>query len=133
MTERTLKEVAAEVNKRRRELGLTELRLRSITGLDRKTLGALLEGTRWAQEETRIKVEAALHWSAGSIQDIKDGRRPTLIQDSEPPPLDLSTVPSDILAEEVRRRLLLVSADYSERWNIRPPSNRGPGASETGS
>jgi len=104
MTKRSLKEVADAVNHRRRELELTELRLRTMTGLDRKTLQALLEGTRWAQEETRIKVEAALQWSAGSIQDIRDGKYPTPLEATDEPPL-LQTIPDEELLAEIRRRM----------------------------
>jgi hypothetical protein len=116
MTQRTLKEVADAVNHRRRELGLTELRLRGMTGLDRKTLSALLEGTRWAQEETRLKVEAALGWTAGSIADIRGGRPPTpLPVDEHPLPLSLATVSSEALIDELRDRLLALSSDEPER------------------
>lgn len=104
MTTRSLEEVAAAVNRRRLELGFSEARLREVTGLDNKTLKSLLTGSRWMQEENRLKVEAALQWAAGSIEDIRAGDSPTPRQ---PPaegdePIRRYT-DEDLLAEVLRR------------------------------
>lgn len=104
MTTRSLEEVAAAVNRRRLELGFSEARLREVTGLDNKTLKSLLTGSRWMQEENRLKVEAALQWAAGSIEDIRAGDSPTPRQ---PPAEDAEPIrrytDEDLLAEVLRR------------------------------
>lgn len=85
---------------------LTEGRLRAAANVDRKTLLGLLDGSRWPQEETRLRIETILGWSAGSIQDLRDGDEPTPIDVSPESALELAT--DDELLGEVRRRLALV-------------------------
>lgn len=85
---------------------LTEGRLRAAANVDRKTLLGLLDGSRWPQEETRLRIETVLGWSAGSIQDLRDGGEPTLLDVSPESALELAT--DDELLGEVRRRLALV-------------------------
>lgn len=89
--------------------GLTETRLRAAAGVDRKTLLGLLDGDRWPQEETRLKIETALGWGAGGIQDIRDGKEPSLAEDKPRSPLlmlqedgALAEVPSSTLAEIIK-------------------------------
>lgn len=108
MNGRSQAEVGALVDQRRKHRGMSEAQLRDVADVDRKTLRALLDGTRWPQEETRMRVEAALGWVAGSIQDLRDGREAVGLPDKEgkqtqEPPLRL--VSDDELLAEIRRRM----------------------------
>lgn len=42
--------------------------------LDPKTVSTFLEGATWPQAPTRKKIEDALGWPAGSLEDIADGQ-----------------------------------------------------------
>lgn len=87
---------------------MTEARLRAAAHVDRKTLIGLLDGTRWPQEETRLKVETALDWEPGSIQNLREGRDATPRAASAAADTDLmdmgplAEVPTATLAEIVR-------------------------------
>ena len=97
---------------------MSEARLRTAARVDRKTLAGLLDGTRWPQEETRLKIETALDWEPGSIQALREGRNATPRRTEDvgdrPSPLGgpLAEVPTSTLtelmrdfSEELRRRL----------------------------
>lgn len=82
MTERPLKEVGALVEARRLDLKLSEAEVIAAADVDPKTYKALEAGSRWPQEGTRLKIEPVLHWGPGSIQRLRDGKKPTAF---EPP------------------------------------------------
>lgn len=103
MTDRSNAEVGSLVRRRMKACSMTEGRLRAAANVDRKTLLGLLDGTRWPQEDTRLKVELALGWQAGSIQDIREGKPPTLSATPLVSPLAVAT--DDELLDEIRRRM----------------------------
>lgn len=82
---------------------MTEAHLREAAKVDPKTLGALLNGTRWPQEKTRLKIETALDWEVGSLQDLKEGRSAVARASQVDSPLQ--TASNDELLEEIKRRL----------------------------
>ena len=104
--ERTKAEVGALVAQRRLEIGYSEKQLMDLTRIDRKTLAALEDGTRWPQEETRFKIEKALRWPLGSIEKARADAKWTPIPLPEPTPIDpLEAVSDDELLAEIRRRM----------------------------
>lgn len=88
-----------------KQCGLTARRLRAAANVDPKTLRGLLDGSRWPQEDTRLKIEMALDWEAGSIEDIHEGRSPTPIESKPASPLKI--VSDDDLLAELAERLRL--------------------------
>lgn len=106
MSERTTAEVGHLVGQRMKSLRLAVRQVVAQAKVDRKTLTGLLEGTRWPQEETRYRVEAALGWAGGSIQDLRDGRDATELPADEPAGVDpLQQATDDELLNEVQRRM----------------------------
>lgn len=130
MSERTLAEVGRLVKQRMRDLGITDSRLRAATKLDRKTVNGLLDGTRWPQEDTRLKIETVLHWTAGSIQELRDGRSATPI-DEDDDKTDLTHMSDDELLSELCRRLAErhePKRDWPGQWTTPPfPGGQDPG------
>ncbi|WP_158088735.1 helix-turn-helix domain-containing protein [Thermoactinospora rubra] len=59
---------------RRGELGLTQQQLAARAGVDVKTIYNLESGERWPQAATRGKIEKALGWVGGALEDIAAGR-----------------------------------------------------------
>ncbi|WP_427017811.1 helix-turn-helix domain-containing protein [Pseudarthrobacter sp. P1] len=58
----------------RLEKGMPQLRLAKIAGMDVKTLRTMEDGTRWATDVNRAKIESALGWRPGSMQDMWNDR-----------------------------------------------------------
>lgn len=116
--ERTKAEVGALVAKRRLEIGYSEKRLMDLAKVDRKTLTALEDGTRWPQEETRFKFEEALRWPRGSIERARKDAGWTPVELPESAPVNpLKTIPDEELAAEFLRRMKgarHVSGDQTE-------------------
>jgi hypothetical protein len=125
MKERSNAQVGALVRKQMRACGMTELRLREAAKVDRKTLLGLLDGTRWPQEETRLRMEIALGWAPGSIQEVREGNAPTLAESEPESPLWTAT--DDELVEEVRRRLLVARHSGGGSSPLNDPQIPGPG------
>lgn len=80
MKERSRDEVGAIVKARRLELGRTQADIVAAAKVDPKTYGALESGSRWPQEGSRIKIEAALEWETGSIDAVLAGGEATPIE-----------------------------------------------------
>lgn len=115
MDGRSQAEVGALVDQRRKHRGMSEAQLRVAAGVDRKTLRALLDGSRWPQEETRMRVEAVLGWVAGAIQDLKDGLEAGELPEGEAPqPPSLRLIPDDELLAEIRYRMMRGARDVVE-------------------
>ncbi|BCI55013.1 hypothetical protein NIIDNTM18_42910 [Mycolicibacterium litorale] len=58
---------------RRLELQKTPGEVVAEAEVDPKTYARLEDGTRWPQERSRLKIEAALEWEPGSIGRLLDG------------------------------------------------------------
>lgn len=104
MIQRSRADVGALVRHRMKERGLTQVALRKKSGVDPKTLKALLNGDRWPQEETRSRIEISLGWEFGSIQDLLDGREATVIRPAGMTPVVERESP-DLISEDGVREL----------------------------
>lgn len=58
------------------QLGLTQLQLAQRAGVDVSTLSTFFNGHHWPQARTRAKLEAALDWPVGTLQEIAAGGKP---------------------------------------------------------
>lgn len=104
MPERSTEEVGQLVRQRMKDLRLSTRQVLQETQVDRKTLQALLDGTRWPQEETRLKLEVALQWKAGSIEDLRNGD-PATPEDPQEEDDPLELVSDEELIAELQRRM----------------------------
>ncbi|MFE3196231.1 hypothetical protein ACFXHA_45050 [Nocardia sp. NPDC059240] len=83
MTDATsLERVGREVQRRRLGLSMDPTTLARNAGVDTKTTRALEAGERWPRDMSRLKIEKALGWSAGSLEQIRAGGKPTELQDA---------------------------------------------------
>lgn len=108
--------VGVLVRQRMKELGLTEAALRKKSGVDPKTLKALLHGDRWPQEETRSRIEISLGWEFGSIQDLLDGRDVTVIRPAGMTPVLEHESPDFISEDDIRELPSAVLLDGMEMF-----------------
>lgn len=99
---RDIAEVGRIVARRRLELGLDAAQLARNAAVDPKTVASLEHGDRWPRDRSRAGIEAALHWKAGSLDDIRAGGQPTPATAEKP--VLISEVPLDDLLNEIRRR-----------------------------
>lgn len=83
---------AAEVQMGR--LGLTQLQLAQRAQVDVSTLSTFFNGHHWPQARTRAKLEAALDWPVGALQEIAAGSAPPRVAKSA----DADPVEAQILA-----------------------------------
>ena len=74
MTRRDARAAGRAVSARMGELGLTQRALAEQAGVDAKTLRDLLDGKRWPQAVTRGRLEQALGWTYGQLEDLAEGR-----------------------------------------------------------
>jgi transcriptional regulator with XRE-family HTH domain len=120
-----IQRLGAAVKAQRTRRGLTQIQVWEAGGPANSTLTAIESAEQpTIAPATLRKLDHGLGWGEGTSLAVLRG-------DDADAPIDLSTVPSDVLAEEVRRRLM-VSADYSERWNLRPPVQPSNGATRPG-
>lgn len=66
-----------QVKNRRIELGLSQSAIAQAAGVDRDTYRALERDERWPQDKNRAKIERALGWAPGSLEQLHDGGDPT--------------------------------------------------------
>jgi hypothetical protein len=88
--------------------------------IDPGTLGDFLDGIRWPHAKTRTKVEQALGWPAGRIEDLREGvAAVTSVEDAIRADPELLPEARDHLLNQVRllRRLqsALAPTDLAER------------------
>ncbi|WP_313318192.1 helix-turn-helix domain-containing protein [Gordonia sputi] len=73
---RTTTQAGAIVAARRRELGLDVAELARTAGVDVKTIRSLEAGERMPRDSTKAKIERALSWDSGGIDEVMEGREP---------------------------------------------------------
>ncbi|WP_158240383.1 helix-turn-helix transcriptional regulator [Mycobacterium hubeiense] len=73
---RSLAEVGRLVAERRTRQELDQIGLARAARVDPKTVRSLENGTRWPRDSTRIRIENALGWDAGSIARLRSGGEP---------------------------------------------------------
>lgn len=88
MTERNLAEIGALVAERRKELGLTQSRVAHLADLNVRTVTAIEEGAQWPRPDTRVRIESALQWTAGSLAAARIGEVPVAITPNAMPSLN---------------------------------------------
>jgi DNA-binding XRE family transcriptional regulator len=71
-TEQVLKTIGRLVIDGRLELGMGQLPFAKLTKVDVKTLNSIETGRRAPRDVTQRKIEMALGWRAGSIQQVLD-------------------------------------------------------------
>lgn len=98
---RDLSEVGRLVTRRRLELGMDAAQLARDAGVDPKTLASLEHGERWPRDRSRASIETALRWAAGSLDDMRAGQEPKLIEAGNDP---LSTYSVEFLLDYTSRR-----------------------------
>jgi len=64
--------IGALVSKQRVELALSQKGLAALADVDVKTLRSLENGERWPQPINRYKIETALGWRQGAMDEIRD-------------------------------------------------------------
>jgi hypothetical protein len=88
-------------------------------GVDPKTVASLEHGERWPRDRSRTSIEAALQWRAGSLDDMRGGGDPTLVESRDDP---LSVYSVEFLLEYISRRTAeeLAAARQEDRPKPRP-------------
>lgn len=76
------------------QLGLTQEQLAERAQVHVSTLSTFFNGHHWPQARTRAKLEAALQWPVGTLQEISAGAKPP----GEPKPTDADPIEAQILA-----------------------------------
>ena len=119
MTERSLAAIGAFVAERRKELGLTSSQVAQLAELNIRTVAAIEDGAQWPRPETRVRIEAALQWTEGSLDVARAGGTPTSITPTGMPSLQGRTdaefwdlITSGILEPGVRAAVV---AEYENR------------------
>lgn len=77
---RTHADVGKLVKERRLQLKMSTPELARVAGVDPKTVRALESGERWPQDTSRAKIEKALGWAAGSLDDYAGGGQLRIIE-----------------------------------------------------
>lgn len=72
------------VQTRRSELGLSRAELARRADVDPKTLQSLEQDARWPLDVNRARIEAELGWAPGSLDSLREGGEPTLLQPDRP-------------------------------------------------
>ncbi|OCB15128.1 helix-turn-helix domain-containing protein [Mycobacterium intracellulare] len=109
MKDESLRKVGKLAAARRRELQMDQAGLARTADVDPKTVRAFERGERWPRERSRTRIEAALQWSAGSLERIKAGDIPFPIRldreffQSQNPDPAADRVIEEALAESDRR------------------------------
>jgi transcriptional regulator with XRE-family HTH domain len=70
--EQAMERIGRLIKEERIKLGMTQEPFAEHTGLDAKTISSMERGTRIAWEQSQRKVETALGWRPGSIQEVID-------------------------------------------------------------
>ena len=91
--ERDVRAAGAAVAAAAGALGWSQTELATRAGVDPGTLGDFVAGARWPRQTTRGRIEKALQWRPGTIQQIADGAEPPEIvspaADTDAPAADL--------------------------------------------
>lgn len=74
-----------KVKARRGDLGMSQQGLAETAGVDIKTVNNFEARGRWPIAQNRAKIEAALGWASGSLQQIAEGGEPVLLEQELPP------------------------------------------------
>jgi transcriptional regulator with XRE-family HTH domain len=98
---RDIAEVGRIVARRRLELGMDAAQLARTAAVDPKTVASLEHGERWPRDRSRVSIESALGWKAGSLDDIRAGGEPTQVVSGDP----LDSYSTDYLLDVIRRRM----------------------------
>lgn len=123
----------AAINARRLERGLTWSELADRVGVSESALRNIRRGRNDPSALTKVRLEEALGWGAGSVEAISAGRRPILrdrdlpaehpnsyaagyqlAQDPDALTAILRSVDSDTLLAELRRRLTAYERDRNQ-------------------
>jgi transcriptional regulator with XRE-family HTH domain len=75
-----LETIGRLIKEGRLAMGLRQLPFAKLAGVDTKTLATMESGTRVAWETNQRKVEKALGWRAGSIQEVLDNAADTPVE-----------------------------------------------------
>jgi len=127
------------IQEARVEKGLSQLRLAKEAGVDVKTLRSMEDGSRWASDVSRSKIEQALGWRSGAMQDLWRDREGIPLESvtmtemtrgaDEPTWADLEAEDSDMVPGPVRRASQLTDeellAEISYRFRTYKDQVRG--------
>lgn len=94
---------------------MTQTEFARRAGVDPKTLRALESGERWPHAKTRLAIEQALEWPAGTIADLADR-----------PDIDLVEVPTDLATHRSGSGTLTTGAASSLTTMVAPIGDRMP-------
>lgn len=70
--QQALKRIGLLIKEGRTKLGMTQIPFAKHVGIDTKTIASMEKGARVAWEVNQRKVETALGWRPGSIQEVID-------------------------------------------------------------
>ena len=113
---RDIAEVGRVVARRRLELGMDAAQLARTAAVDPKTVASLEHGERWPRDRSRVAIEAALGWRAGSLDDIRAGGEPTAAVVGEP----LDAYSLEYIADYLGRKV----ADLAARTENYPKEDK---------
>lgn len=68
------KAIGQLIQEARIEKGQSQLRLAKEAGVDVKTLRSMEDGSRWASDVSRAKIEHVFGWRKGAMQDLWNDR-----------------------------------------------------------
>ncbi|WP_395109844.1 helix-turn-helix domain-containing protein [Actinomadura sp. SCN-SB] len=123
MTPKPHERLAAAIEDRRGELGLSLREVAELAGITGETLRAVRKGSNDPSPLTKRGIERALRWKAGSVEAILEGGEPRVATSGDARPGDLARLsargtarfdsPSEVLAnlpEDREARLRMLSA-----------------------
>jgi transcriptional regulator with XRE-family HTH domain len=70
--DQALRRIGLLIKEGRNKLGMSQVPFAEHAGVDAKTISSMERGKRVAWEQSQRKVEAALGWRPGSIQEVLD-------------------------------------------------------------
>jgi transcriptional regulator with XRE-family HTH domain len=78
-----LERVGELVRTRRGVLGLTQQQLAEKAGIDTGTISSLELGQTWPWAKNRSRIDQALGWRPGSLEEVRHGGEPTLVDEPQ--------------------------------------------------
>lgn len=104
------------MDQRRAELRMTWDDVAEAAGIkSRVTLWNVRRGGRM-NTTTRVGIEQALRWKAGSLEDIDDGREPTSADQSQPYPAEIY---ERVIRDDTERRIMAErGANEDYKWRV---------------
>lgn len=82
VTEDDAKRLGAAVRDARERRRLTQTELAEAVGVSLRTIGNVERGETAPQLRHRAALEAALHWTAGSVRRVLEGGRPAVTEEN---------------------------------------------------